>query len=248
MFYDEFVKLCNSKEKSPTAVAKEIGLAGAHVTKWKKGSTPTDATTYRICDYFGLPHDYFQESPIVRCADCGLQYNLNDPEEVDGHKERHQKWERAVNRFGFCWSYVNREKIKADARNKLSDSNRSIDEHAEAQIDVFKALFSRSLESCEYSLSHVSFEDYVAMLLKQDFWKSKLPLPLYERLSAEYGVCDGIPEGTYYSTKEKAPTTESGERTKLRSVARLESADLTPEMDKHIEEYIDFVLNRNKGK
>ena len=60
MFYDKFVVLCNSKGKSPTAVAKEIGLAGAHVTKWKKGSTPTDATTYKICNYFGLPHDYFK--------------------------------------------------------------------------------------------------------------------------------------------------------------------------------------------
>ena len=45
---------------SPTAVAKEVGLSGAHVTKWKNGSTPTDATIYRICDHFGLDFDYFR--------------------------------------------------------------------------------------------------------------------------------------------------------------------------------------------
>ena len=62
MFYDEFIKLCNTVHKSPTAVAKEIGLSGAHVTKWKNGSHPTDATIFRVCDYFGLPYHYF-DSP-----------------------------------------------------------------------------------------------------------------------------------------------------------------------------------------
>lgn len=62
MFYDEFIKLCNSVEKSPTAVAKEMGLAGAHVTKWKNGSTPTDATIFKVCDYFGVSHTYFSET------------------------------------------------------------------------------------------------------------------------------------------------------------------------------------------
>ena len=59
VFYDEYIRLCNSISKSPTAVAKEIGFAGAHVTKWKKGSTPTDATIFKVCDYFNLPHNHF---------------------------------------------------------------------------------------------------------------------------------------------------------------------------------------------
>lgn len=59
VFYDEYIRLCNSISRSPTAVAKEIGFAGAHVTKWKKGSIPTDATIFKVCDYFNLPHDYF---------------------------------------------------------------------------------------------------------------------------------------------------------------------------------------------
>lgn len=67
MFYDEYVRLCNGVNKTPTAVAKEIGFAGAHVTKWKNGSTPTDATTFKICDYFNLPYDYFvrKDHPAV---------------------------------------------------------------------------------------------------------------------------------------------------------------------------------------
>ena len=68
MFYDEFVRLCNSVSKSPTAVAKEVGLAGAHVTKWKNGSTPTDATIFKICDYFHLPYNYFNENKKEKAA------------------------------------------------------------------------------------------------------------------------------------------------------------------------------------
>lgn len=59
VFYDEFIRLCNGVGKSPTAAAREMGLTGAHVNRWKNGSTPTDATVFKVCDYFGLPHDHF---------------------------------------------------------------------------------------------------------------------------------------------------------------------------------------------
>lgn len=68
MFYDEYIRLCNEKGMSPTAVAKESGLSGAHVTKWKNGSTPTDATIYKICDYFGLASNYFKRTEFNRKA------------------------------------------------------------------------------------------------------------------------------------------------------------------------------------
>lgn len=54
MFYNNFVKLCNSINKSPSAVVLEIGLQKSTVTRWKKGSIPTDATAQKIADYFGI--------------------------------------------------------------------------------------------------------------------------------------------------------------------------------------------------
>ena len=79
MFYDEFIKLCNSVSKSPTAVAKEIGFTGAHVTKWKNGSTPTDATIFKICDYFGIAHDYFSACEKEK-APTGTGERMSDDE------------------------------------------------------------------------------------------------------------------------------------------------------------------------
>lgn len=61
MFYDAFVKLCVAKGMSPSAVAAAVGMAGAHVTRWKRGSTPTDATISKIAAYFDVPVSYFKE-------------------------------------------------------------------------------------------------------------------------------------------------------------------------------------------
>jgi len=57
VFYDNFVKLCNSIDKSPSAVALEIGVQKSTVTRWKNGSMPTDATAQKIADYFGVSMD-----------------------------------------------------------------------------------------------------------------------------------------------------------------------------------------------
>lgn len=56
-FYKNFVSLCNSVGKSPTAVILEIGLERSSGTRWKKGGLPSDATALRIADYFKVTVD-----------------------------------------------------------------------------------------------------------------------------------------------------------------------------------------------
>ena len=53
-FYENFVALCNSIHKSPTATIVAIGLERSSVTRWKNGGSPSDATVRRIADYFGV--------------------------------------------------------------------------------------------------------------------------------------------------------------------------------------------------
>ena len=57
MFYDNYIRLCNSIKKSPSAVALEIGIAKPTVNRWKHGSRPTDATLGKIAAYFGVSKD-----------------------------------------------------------------------------------------------------------------------------------------------------------------------------------------------
>ena len=75
MFYDNFLTLCNSIGKAPSAVALDIGLNKSAVTGWKKrGSLPTDATAQKLADYFG-----------VTVADL-LSENENKPAPKDGNE------------------------------------------------------------------------------------------------------------------------------------------------------------------
>lgn len=53
-FYDNFLRLCNSKGVSPSRAAIETGGYKSDATRWKNGSIPTDARMVRLADYFGV--------------------------------------------------------------------------------------------------------------------------------------------------------------------------------------------------
>ncbi len=54
MFYKNYVRLCNSVGKTPSAVALELGIQKSTVTRWSDGSAPRDATILKVADYFGV--------------------------------------------------------------------------------------------------------------------------------------------------------------------------------------------------
>ena len=57
MFWENYLRLCNSVGKAPSAVAVEIGLSDAAPTGWKNGAIPRQAALRKIADYFGVPVD-----------------------------------------------------------------------------------------------------------------------------------------------------------------------------------------------
>lgn len=59
-FYENYVKLCNSVGKSPSAVAVELKLGKPSVTRWKNGAEPRDATLQKIADHFGVTVDFLK--------------------------------------------------------------------------------------------------------------------------------------------------------------------------------------------
>lgn len=68
MFYDNFVSYCNAVNKSPSAVASELGLSRASVNGWKNGKTPTDANQIKIANYFGVTVDELMFGPKEKLA------------------------------------------------------------------------------------------------------------------------------------------------------------------------------------
>lgn len=62
MFWQKYTALCSSVNKSPNAVAEELGVkSSGTVTGWKKGAKPRESVILAICNYFGLPLEYFDE-------------------------------------------------------------------------------------------------------------------------------------------------------------------------------------------
>ena len=93
MFYDKYIELCNSVNQSPSFVAEAIGLKKSTVTRWKKGSIPTDATLRKISSYFNVSVDFLlgntdkkRKAPIKKdesITDEDLKFALFDaPEEI----------------------------------------------------------------------------------------------------------------------------------------------------------------------
>lgn len=54
MFYDEFIRLCNAKEETPSSVARRIGVDKSAVTRWSKGAMPRGTTMAKLAEYFGV--------------------------------------------------------------------------------------------------------------------------------------------------------------------------------------------------
>lgn len=60
MFYDKYVRLCNSVGKTPSAVAIEIGIEKSTVTRWKNGKSQTDKNIQKVADYFGVSVEWLK--------------------------------------------------------------------------------------------------------------------------------------------------------------------------------------------
>lgn len=54
MFYSNYLKLCKSVNKTPSAVAEEIGFRKSTVTRWKQGHGQTDSNKQKVAKYFGV--------------------------------------------------------------------------------------------------------------------------------------------------------------------------------------------------
>mgnify|MGYP001226832014 CR=1 FL=1 len=70
-FYENFYRLCEQKNKSLSAVAKELGLSNSIVTYWKRSNAfPRGETLEKIADYFGVSVGYLMgwessEAPAI---------------------------------------------------------------------------------------------------------------------------------------------------------------------------------------
>lgn len=73
MFYDNFVALCASVNKTPAYVGRELGIDKSTISCWKARKTkPSDVNAQKIADYFGVTVEELMGKGIKkeRPADC----------------------------------------------------------------------------------------------------------------------------------------------------------------------------------
>ena len=58
MFWNNYVKLCDTIGKKPNVVASELGFSSGSVSAWKQGRLPRGGTIQMIADYFGVDSNY----------------------------------------------------------------------------------------------------------------------------------------------------------------------------------------------
>lgn len=68
MFWNNYVRLCSEKKKSPNGVANELELSSGSITAWKKGAVPRSTTLQKIANYFNVSVAYLlgEEEETIR--------------------------------------------------------------------------------------------------------------------------------------------------------------------------------------
>ena len=61
MFKENFIRLCNQRNESPSSVCRKVGITPATFSCWTEESIPRRATLQRIADYFNVTVDHLLE-------------------------------------------------------------------------------------------------------------------------------------------------------------------------------------------
>lgn len=222
-------------------LASVLGISPNTLSQYENSRRePSPEIISKIAKYFHVSTDFiYGLTDFVRCNDCGLEFCPLIRLDMDMHKELHERWEVATKKFGTIYAlHAENERIKAKNRTIVHDlDNYTLEERYEAQLEVFRCLFSRSLSALNFNEKHIDYVTYVSMLLNQQHIKSLLDLPLYNKLVEEFGTSEGIPYGTYYEPAQTQPITIA---------AHLDTDDLTEAELDDVAKYIEFIKAKKK--
>lgn len=233
--YEIFEKLCKMRNVTPYKFCKEMEVNSSTISTWKKkNSLASPELAMKVCEYFGITYDYLMTGTTGNdicspCPDCGMWYDANDPEDVKSHQKNHAYWKKATEKFGklYCNSVEN-ERIKGENRTISHNTSLSLNERANAQLEVLRCLFSRSVEGSGYDLRHVPFDTYIAMMLRNETYrKNNLENDLYQTLLKQYGAKPGISSGSYYHIPET--------KTIIPSITRKDERDIAKDLNNIID-------------
>lgn len=235
-------ELRESHNMQQKELASALNIPPSTLSQYETGKRePNIETVTKIAKLFDVTTDYiYGISDTVTCRECGLTYSLDNELDVETHREIHARWLKAKEKYGFCYSNIaENERIKAENRNIVKDFSQPLSKRYDAQIEVFKCLFSRALDASNYSDSFISFEEYIAMLLNQPSVQKRLGKELYEKMLDKFGAKEGIPDGQTYYYQYEVPHTST-------LAAHFSGDEYTESELDEIRQFAAFVKNKRK--
>jgi len=206
-------QLAGEKGLTIAELERILGFGNNIISKWDK-SIPRSDKLESLANYFNVSTDYLLGRTTYKevyagslyCPQCGLGYISSVPSDVKIHEQYHKKYLSAIEKFGdLIGNASTREEIKSTSRQIIESNDKTLDEKYEAFISLYFCQFSRSVQANDWSLDHVDFPTYLAMILNQERVKKYLPPDLYKRAVSEFGTQKGIENGkTYYKVPDKA--------------------------------------------
>lgn len=235
-------ELRESHNMQQKELASALNIPPSTLSQYETGKRePNIETVTKIAKLFDVTTDYiYGISDTVTCRECGLTYSLDNELDVETHREIHARWLKAKEKYGFCYSNLaENERIKAENRNIVKDFSQPLSKRYDAQIEIFKCLFSRALDASNYSDSFISFEEYISMLLNQPSVQKRLGKELYEKMLDKFGAKEGIPDGQTYYYQYEVPHTST-------LAAHFSGDEYTESELNEIRQFAEFVKNKRK--
>lgn len=235
--YELYCKFRDKKGYKDSDVSKMTGIPASTFSDWKSGrSKPNTEKLSKMADVLDTMVEYF-DSPkgiLITCPDCGLTYVSTEKNDIKEHEKFHSAWQDAEKKFGTIYgNYPICEKIKARNRNIRDNKKNTLEERYAAELEVLRCLFSRSVEATGYDLRHVTYEEYVAMMMYGQKYRQHLGDELYKKIVDNFGTMPGIVDGeSYYHVPEQPETI----------AAHKDENVFTPEELQKIEEYKRLLL------
>ena len=83
-FYNNYISLCATHNKSASKVAEEIGLSRASANGWRNGAIPSEVNLKKIANYFNVSIQYLkgEEEPQKEKPLSENEKRLNEAYEI----------------------------------------------------------------------------------------------------------------------------------------------------------------------
>lgn len=239
--YEIFEQLLQKYGVTAYQVSKSTGIAQSTFSSWKsRRNLLSGDKAKKVADYFGVSVDYLLgRTDKIMCYDCGYWYDPLNEAEVNAHNKKHAIWEKAVEKYGFCWNYIKSDETELMSRRFLKEIDLDTDSAVMYVENILKALFSNELREHDFSYPY-DFKYFVAKQLEKRSIRDIMPKEVYERLEEKYETWKNYGDDTAQS-----PENFSHPKT---LAAHMDISDLTDAELEDVEDYIDFIRNKRKNR